>query len=116
MSDEKLRQPRKKGSVNKIETDVNEHKKENMFLRGALLDIQTRSIRENLVLKGIKEKEGEYPESLVKKVFLTVLQIPSDAVDKIQLDKERGQIICSQLSICSISEMDETALEEMIIN
>lgn len=39
-----------------IEKDVLEFKKENMFLREALLEIQTRSMRQNLVLTGNKQK------------------------------------------------------------
>jgi peptidoglycan hydrolase CwlO-like protein len=49
MSDEKSTTLKKqtnklKGTVNKTENDVNELKKENIFLREALLDIQTRSM------------------------------------------------------------------------
>jgi hypothetical protein len=39
-------------------------------------------MRENLVLIGIQEKEGEAPESEV-----TTLQIPLEAIDKIQLER-----------------------------
>jgi hypothetical protein len=39
-----------------IEKDVLELKKDNMFLREALLEMQTRSMRQNLILTGIKEK------------------------------------------------------------
>ena len=45
-----------KGTFNTIETDVNELKKDNMFPREAFLGIQTRSMRENLVLKWYKRK------------------------------------------------------------
>ena len=45
-----------KRTGNKIEIEVNEIKKENTFLREALLDFQTRSMREYLVLTGIQEK------------------------------------------------------------
>ena len=51
-------------------------------MRDALLDIQTRSMRENLVLIGIQEKEGEVPENVVKEFLLTALQIPCEAVSK----------------------------------
>ena len=59
MSDEKAATVEKethklKGTVNKIETELNELNE--LILRGALLDIQTRSMRENLVLRGIQEK------------------------------------------------------------
>ena len=70
-----------KGTVNKIETEVSELKKENIVLREAFLDIQTRSMRENLVLTGIQEKEGEVPESVVREFLLTALQIPREAID-----------------------------------
>jgi ABC-type phosphate transport system auxiliary subunit len=75
MSDEKAATLEKetnklKGTVNKIETEVNEIKKENTVLREALLDIQTRSMRENLVLTGIQEKEWEVPESVVREFLL----------------------------------------------
>jgi hypothetical protein len=75
-----------KGTVNKIETEVNELKKENTVLREALLDIQTTSMRENLVLTGIQEKEGEVPESVVREFLLAALQIPRKAINKIQLE------------------------------
>jgi cell division protein FtsB len=44
-----------KGTVNTIETDVKELKKENMFLREALLEIQARSMIENVEITGIKQ-------------------------------------------------------------
>jgi hypothetical protein len=47
-----------KGTSNTIETDVNELKKENTFLREALLDIRTRLMRENIVLTGIQERRS----------------------------------------------------------
>ena len=50
-----------KGTVNTIETDVNELKKYT-FLIEALLVVQTRSIPENLVVTSIKENEGEDSE------------------------------------------------------
>lgn len=91
MSDEKAATLEKdtnklKGPVNKIETEVNELKKENIVLRDALLDIQTRSMRENLVLTGIQEKEGEVPESVVREFLLPALQIPREAITKSNLN------------------------------
>lgn len=88
MSDEKAATLEKdtnklKGTVNKIETKVNELKKENTVLREALLDIQTRSMRENLALTGIQEK---VPECVVREFLLTALHIPREAIDKIQLE------------------------------
>ena len=71
-----------KGTVSKIETKVNELKKENIVLREDSLDIQTRSVRENLVLTVIQEIEGEVPESVVREFLLTALQIPCNAIDK----------------------------------
>ena len=90
MSDEKAATLEKethalKGTVNKIETEMNEFKKENNVLKECLLDIQTRSMRENLVLTGIQEKE-EVPESVVSEFLLTALQIQREAIDKIQLN------------------------------
>jgi hypothetical protein len=101
MSDEKTATLEKethalKGTVNKIETEMNEFKKENNVLKECLLDIQTRSMRENLVLTGIQEKEGEVPESVVREFLFAALQIPHKVIDKIQLESvhrlgQRGQ-------------------------
>ena len=60
--------------------------KENTVLREALLDIQTRSMRENMVLTSIQEKR-EVPESVVREFLLTALQIPRKVVDKIHLER-----------------------------
>jgi hypothetical protein len=53
-------------------------------------------MRENLVLTGIQEKEGEVPDSVVREFLLTALQIPTETIDKIQLKRvhcfiQRGQ-------------------------
>jgi hypothetical protein len=53
-------------------------------------------MRENLVLTGIQEKEREVPESIVREFLRTALQIPREAIDKIQLEHvhcfgQRGQ-------------------------
>lgn len=55
-----------KGTVNVIESDINELKRENKLFRESILDIQTRSMHENLVLTGLKEDKGEDSARVVK--------------------------------------------------
>ena len=55
-----------KGTVNVIESDITELKRENKLFRESILDIQIRSMHENLVLTGLKEDKGEDSARVVK--------------------------------------------------
>lgn len=56
---------------------------ENKLMKETILDIQTRSMRDNLIFSGIPETTPDNPEQLIKNFMSTQLQIPSETVENI---------------------------------
>ncbi len=57
--------------------------KENKLLKESILDIQTRSMRDNLVFSGIPEKTPDNPETEIKEFMITHLKLPPATVQNI---------------------------------
>lgn len=57
--------------------------KENKLMKETILDLQTRSMRDNLIFSGIQEKSPDNPESLIKNFMTTHLRLPPDTVQNI---------------------------------
>lgn len=71
-------------------------KKENKIIKESMLDIQSRSMRDNLIFSGIEESAADNPEALVKSFMTTSLKLSKETVDSIafarihRLGKPRG--------------------------
>ncbi|MDG2555531.1 hypothetical protein P7M41_26415, partial [Vibrio parahaemolyticus] len=61
-----------------VTSDVDLLKKENKLLKETVLDVQSRSMRDNLIISGIPESTPDNPEVQVKKFMVTALKIPTD--------------------------------------
>ena len=58
--------------------------KENKKINEAVLDIQSRSMRDNLIFSGIPENPtSDHPEALLKDFLISKLKLPPDTVDNI---------------------------------
>lgn len=57
--------------------------KDNKNMKETILDLQTRSMRDNIIFTGIPEKQGENPEELVKDFMKTQLKLPNETVNEI---------------------------------
>ncbi|XP_057688273.1 uncharacterized protein LOC130913584 [Corythoichthys intestinalis] len=74
-------------------------KKENKIMKESILDLQSRSMRDNLIFSGIEENTDK-PEALVKSFMATSLKLPKEMVDSIKftrvhrLGKPRGSGPC----------------------
>lgn len=56
--------------------------KENRKMKETILDIQTRSMRDNLIFSGIPENQPDNPETLIKDFIKTELKLPRDTVTR----------------------------------
>ena len=52
-------------------------------MKETILDLQSRSMRDNLVFSGIPEAQAENPEQVVKDFISTQLKLPKDTVKNI---------------------------------
>lgn len=66
-----------------VASDVDLLKKENKLLKETVLDVQSRSMRDNLIISGIPESTPDNPEVQVKKFMVTALKIPTETVNNI---------------------------------
>lgn len=69
--------------VSSISSEVDLLKKENKLLKETVLDVQSRSMRDNLIFSGIPETTPDNPEVEVKKFLASALKIPTDTVNSI---------------------------------
>lgn len=56
---------------------------ENKLLKETVLDLQTRSMRDNLIFSGLPETNNENPETVVKEFMKTQLKIPPETLRNI---------------------------------
>ncbi len=64
-----------------VSLEVDLLKKENNFLKEPVLDIQNRSIWDNLIFTGIPKNAPDKPEALVRNCMVYTLKIPTDSVN-----------------------------------
>lgn len=72
-----------RSTLTAVTSEVNTLKKENKTLRETVLDIQSRSMRDNLIFSGIPESTPDNPETLVKNFMVSALKIPAETVKNI---------------------------------
>ena len=69
----------------KLETTVNQMKTESGQLKEKMLELTTRSMRDNLIFSGITESSGEEVEKTLKQFFINELQMDVEMVEKSSL-------------------------------
>ena len=57
--------------------------RENRVMKETLLDIQSRSMRENLILSGIPEHVSNNPEGAIREFMKSALKLPIETVNKV---------------------------------
>lgn len=66
--------------VTELTEKMDQVTKENKFTKGAILNIQTRSIHDNIIFSGITEQPTTNPEALIKKFIKTQLKLLVETV------------------------------------
>lgn len=72
-----------KGTVKTLSTQVTQLTDENNSIKATLLDLQCRSMRDNLIFSGIPEQNPDDPEGALKEFMETSLKLPKQTVDQI---------------------------------
>ncbi|KAL7382699.1 hypothetical protein ABVT39_026726 [Epinephelus coioides] len=72
--------------VAKLETLVNVMKSENGQMKEKMLQMTSRSMRENLIFSGIPETPGEDAETTLRQFFIKELRMDVEMVKTIQFD------------------------------
>lgn len=70
-----------RSSLKTVTSEVDFLKKENKLLRERVLDIQSRSMRVNLIFSGIPENAPDNPEAEIKNFMMSPLKIPAETVN-----------------------------------
>lgn len=70
-----------------LSTQLTSVSAENKTMRESILDLQARSMRDNVVFSGIPERASENPEKTIKDFMVTQLKLPLDTVSQISLDR-----------------------------
>ncbi|XP_072558394.1 uncharacterized protein [Paramormyrops kingsleyae] len=76
-----------RGSVKSLTENVTNLKEENKKIKETVIDLQARSMRDNLVFSGIPESAEEDAEIMVKTFIKTHLKLPEDTVESICFDR-----------------------------
>lgn len=63
---------------------------ENKNMKKTILDLQARSMRDNLIFTGIPEPPADQPENAVKDFLIKQLKLPTDTVDNITFHRVHG--------------------------
>ncbi|XP_078793047.1 uncharacterized protein LOC144987469 [Oryzias latipes] len=74
-------------TVKILDNDTARLSEENRSIKETLLDLQARSMRDNLVFAGIPEEAGEVPENIVKSFIEVHLKLPKEEVQKISFHR-----------------------------
>lgn len=72
-----------KGKVNQMETSIHRVNRENLKLRERMLEITTRSMRDNLIFSGIPEIDDQNAEVALRSFLANILGLSRDTVQKI---------------------------------
>lgn len=70
-------------TVNTLSAQVHTISSENKNLKETILDIQCRSMRNNLIFTGITEQTQENPENAIKEFMHSALKLTQDAINNI---------------------------------
>lgn len=70
-------------SVNNITSQLSSVIKENKDMKETILDLQARSMRDNIVFSGIPENTPENPEKLITEFMISKLKIPPETANTI---------------------------------
>lgn len=76
-----------KRKVEVMENKVDMFQMDNRKLKDSVLDVQCRSMRDNLVFSGIPEKEGTNCETLIREFMVDQLKLPIDTVQSITFSR-----------------------------
>ncbi|XP_055363122.1 uncharacterized protein LOC129603849 [Betta splendens] len=71
-----------KGTVQSLTEDVAQLAAENKKIKEGIIDLQARSMRDNLVFSGIPEQAEENTETTIKNFIKQQMKIPAEVVDK----------------------------------
>ncbi len=74
-------------SVKSLTENMTHLSEENKKIKENVIDLQTRSMRDNLVFSGIPESAEEDPEATVKNFIKTYLKLPEDTVENICFER-----------------------------
>ncbi len=74
-------------SVKSLTKNVTHLSEENKKIKETVIDLQARSMRDNLVFSGITESAEEDPEVTVKTFIKTYLKLPEDTVENICFER-----------------------------
>jgi hypothetical protein len=77
-------------TVGEVEDRVHQLQVENRKLREGLIDMQARSMRDNLIFKGVPESETETAEDIeitLKKIFTDQLHLAQELVDQLKFER-----------------------------
>uniref|UniRef100_H2MYJ3 PPFIA binding protein 2 n=1 Tax=Oryzias latipes TaxID=8090 RepID=H2MYJ3_ORYLA len=74
-------------TVKTLSNDTARLSEENRSIKETLLDLQARSMRDNLVIAGIPEEAGEDPENIVNSFIEVHLKLPKEEVQKISFHR-----------------------------
>lgn len=72
-----------KTSVDTLTIQMQSLAKENKTMKETILDIQTRSMRDNLIFSGIPDSTTDSPATLVKNFMQSALKLPLDTINQI---------------------------------
>lgn len=76
-----------KGSVKTLTEETRRLREENSHIKDTVLDLQARSMRDNLVFSGIPENNEENTEATIKNFILKNLKLPADTVNNISFHR-----------------------------
>lgn len=76
-----------KGSVKSLTEGMTRLSADNKNIREAIIDLQARSMRDNLVISGIPEQVDETPEETVKSFIQNQLKLPAETVKNISFHR-----------------------------
>ncbi len=74
-------------SVKSLTENMTHLSEENKKIKENVIDLQARSMRDNLVFSGIPESAEEDPEATVKNFIKTYLKLPEDTVENICFER-----------------------------
>ncbi|XP_078808269.1 uncharacterized protein LOC144994386 isoform X1 [Oryzias latipes] len=74
-------------TVKTLGNDTARLSEENRSIKETLLDLQSRSMRDNLVVAGVPEEAGEDPEATVRSFLQVHLKLPKEEVQKISFHR-----------------------------
>lgn len=69
--------------LSELTTTINHLQNENKVLKESILDLQCRSMRDNLVFSGIPEQTEDNPEHAIKDFMHSTLKLPKEIVNNI---------------------------------